>query len=747
MRYINHKSDFQVIINIKDKEGNIIAPPSVPWEAVFADENGVEFKCYFDGTNYTHCIVDGNDIVCFVDNPGFSCGKLRCTFCQHVPSAEYCDGVMDLTQPLQCDIMLSKRESDDSTPIAIEAYPNWVRGPQGEQGIQGIQGEKGADGFSPIVSLKKQGSISTLSITDAKGEHTTEISDGAKGDAGFSPVVSLTKAGVVSTLTITDESGEHTTEILDGVTPDAYTKAESDAMLAQKQNVLTAGEGITIVDDVVSLEEKKYTVWSNPRIDEYVNTFTNFGYNDDGTQKTSGSSVRSWVFRIGNYGHKKVYFNSMNAWMCDGLDDSQNMVNPTLLGKNSGNVDIGEEHIGKCVVAIGVKGYSNFLGTDYCRCVMFCDEKTQAELDAYERMLSDMYAGNLMRYAVATSAISDTPTLEWGNGAYLYNNNNNRNILLDIVSRPNIAYECKVVKKLNCLYQGCGRLIEITPLWDTSLVTTMRSAFQMCRSLMYADLSHLDMGAVTDVYSLFDSCIALIEAKIPSLPSVTNCANMFIFCTSLQSVTLPSLPSVTNCAGMFSGCSSLQSVTLPELPSVTSCASMFDNCSSFQSVTLPSLPSVTNCQSMFDNCSSLQSVTLPSLPSVTNCQSMFMFCNKLESLSLNMPLCTNFSTFAYQCYALKDVEIVDVRKATELVNSFYFCSSLQNVTCVEELPKCAISFKSSSKLTLESVTNIITHLPDLSGENSKTLTLHATTKSLLTESLIAEATNKNWIIA
>ena len=93
------------------------------------------------------------------------------------------------------------------------------------------------------------------------------------------------------------------------------------------------------------------------------------------------------------------------------------------------------------------------------------------------------------------------------------------------------------------------------------------------------------------------------------------------------------------------------------------------------------------------------------------------------------------------------VEIVDMRNATSLENAFYLCSSLQNVTCVEELPKCAISFKFSDKLTLESVTNIITHLPDLSGADSKTLTLHATTKALLTEALIAEATNKNWIIA
>ena len=112
-----------------------------------------------------------------------------------------------------------------------------------------------------------------------------------------------------------------------------------------------------------------------------------------------------------------------------------------------------------------------------------------------------------------------------------------------------------------------------------------------------------------------------------------------------------------------------------------------------------------------------------------------------------MPNCGDFTRFAFGCSALHTLEIADVRKATNLLSSFTSCNSLQNVTCVEELPKCAISFNNSDKLTLDSVTNIITHLPDLSAEGSKTLTLHATTKALLTEALIAEATNKNWIIA
>ena len=521
-------------------------------------------------------------------------------------------------------------------------------------------------------------------------------------------------------------------------------------MLAEKQNVLTAGNGVTIADDVISVDaipvdDKKFTVWSNPRIDEYVTTFTNFGYNDDGTQKTSGSSTRSWVFKIGNYGHKKVYFNFMNAWMCDGLDDSQNMINPTLLGKREGNVDIAEEKIGKYVVAMSVDSNGNIFGTNLCRCVQFCDEKTQAELDADERMLSDVYAGNLMRYAVATSYISDTPTLEWGDGAYL--GGSLHNIFLDIISRPNIAYECKVVKNLSYLYQGCGRLRAITPLWDSALVTSISLAFSMCKALERADLSHLDFTSVTDAGGLFFKCIMLIDVKLPSLPSVTSCINMFAHCRLLQSLTLPELPSVTNCTQMFFLCSDLQSVTFPELPSLTLCVDMFTSCGSLHSVTLPSLPSVKSCVEMFALCRLLKNLTLPSLPSVTDCARMFFRCSSLQSLYLDMPNCVNFKQFAIDCLSLHTLELVDVRKATSLSNSFNNCSSLQNVTCVEELPKCSISFSSSSKLTLESVTNIINHLPDLSAEDSKTLTLHATTKTLLTETLIAEATSKNWIIA
>ena len=55
------------------------------------------------------------------------------------------------------------------------------QGPQGPQGATGPTGPKGDDGVSPTVSVSKTGKVTTITITDAEGEHTATIYDGADG--------------------------------------------------------------------------------------------------------------------------------------------------------------------------------------------------------------------------------------------------------------------------------------------------------------------------------------------------------------------------------------------------------------------------------------------------------------------------------------------------------------------------------------------------------------------------------------
>lgn len=89
-------------------------------------------------------------------------------------------------------------------------------------------GGSGKDGFSPIVSLAKEGKVSTLEITDKNGVHKTEILDGADGkdglngtdgedgQDGFSPIVTVTDIEGGHKVTITDKDGEKTFEVMDG---------------------------------------------------------------------------------------------------------------------------------------------------------------------------------------------------------------------------------------------------------------------------------------------------------------------------------------------------------------------------------------------------------------------------------------------------------------------------------------------------------------------------------------------------
>lgn len=54
----------------------------------------------------------------------------------------------------------------------------------GQVGATGPQGAKGNDGVSPTVSISKNGTVTTITITDKNGTHTQTVNDGTNGTAG-----------------------------------------------------------------------------------------------------------------------------------------------------------------------------------------------------------------------------------------------------------------------------------------------------------------------------------------------------------------------------------------------------------------------------------------------------------------------------------------------------------------------------------------------------------------------------------
>ena len=105
-----------------------------------------------------------------------------------------------------------------------------------------VRGETGADGFSPIATVAKSGDTATISITDAEGTTTAEITDGTDGTNGadgFSPIATVTKSGDTATISITDAEGTTTATVTDGVTPTVDSSLSGSSTNPVQNDVIT----------------------------------------------------------------------------------------------------------------------------------------------------------------------------------------------------------------------------------------------------------------------------------------------------------------------------------------------------------------------------------------------------------------------------------------------------------------------------------------------------------------------------
>ena len=110
------------------------------------------------------------------------------------------------------------RGADGKDGVDGKDGANGTNGVDGQDGAPGADGRDGTDGVSPTVELVKADGITTMTVTDAAGTHSTEIKDGTNGVDGVSPTVAFTRGESKTTVTITDAEGEKTAEIPDGAT-------------------------------------------------------------------------------------------------------------------------------------------------------------------------------------------------------------------------------------------------------------------------------------------------------------------------------------------------------------------------------------------------------------------------------------------------------------------------------------------------------------------------------------------------
>lgn len=165
------------------------------------------------------------------------------------------------------------------------------------------------------------------------------------------------------------------------------------------------------------------------------------------------------------------------------------------------------------------------------------------------------------------------------------------------------------------------------------------------------------------------------------------------------------------------------------------------------------LPKLEDGRYMFTECADLISFTIP-MPELTDGSNMFSRgtlpgYNSLKTLNLDAPKLVTTTNMFGDCIRLTDVTL-NIPSYTAQEGSinpiFSKCSGITNLTVNGEL-RAGLYLSASTNLTTDSLMSVINALVDLTGEDSKTLTLGATNLAKLSDEQKEIATNKNWVLA
>lgn len=268
----------------------------------------------------------------------------------------------------------------------------------------------------------------------------------------------------------------------------------------------------------------------------------------------------------------------------------------------------------------------------------------------------------------------------------------------------------------------------------------------------------------TSAQGYFQSNTSLVYAPNVNCSNIVNgCQNMFAFCSNLTIV--PAL-NTSNCqyfGNMFYNCTKLTTVSLIDTGSAKAFDSMFYYCSNLKSVPLFDTSKVTNMKNMFYSCSNLTSVPLFDTSNVSSMYGMFQGCSKLKSIpEFDTSNVISMRNMFSECTNITSIPEMYAGKVSEIA---YFCEyystimKLVNFGGLVDLGKGfsneknenerVLNLSNCANLTYESCMNIINKVynMNLTDITDAKITLHATTKALLSADDIAIATNKGWTIS
>ena len=175
----------------------------------------------------------------------------------------------------------------------------------------------------------------------------------------------------------------------------------------------------------------------------------------------------------------------------------------------------------------------------------------------------------------------------------------------------------------------------------------------------------LDTSNVTNMYATFANLTNITTMPLIDTSNVTNMTSMFQSCSKLTNIPLLNTSNVTNMTTMFDGCSNLTSIPQLDTSKVTIMNNMFASCSKLTSIPQLDTSKVTNMSNMFTSCSKLTSIPQLDASNVNNVYSMFSYCNNITELGGFENLGQGYSTTSAANYSICMLNLSSLTKLTE----------------------------------------------------------------------------------
>ena len=255
--------------------------------------------------------------------------------------------------------------------------------------------------------------------------------------------------------------------------------------------------------------------------------------------------------------------------------------------------------------------------------------------------------------------------------------------------------------------------------------------------LYIKEIPTLNTENLTTMYQFFNNCQNLTNIPNINTSNVTNMNTMFGSCKKLKTIPTLDTSKVTDMSNMFTGCTSL--IEIPELytNNVTAMIGMFANCDNLKTIPTMNTNKVTNMTNMFYH-SGITIIPELNTSKVTSVYNMFYMCSGLITIpKLNFESVTNISSF--------------LSGANNVINigGFENLGAAYSTTKSANYSNYLLDLRSCTKLTHESLMNVINNLYDIKTKGCKvqSLRLGATNLAKLTAEEIQIATDKGFSVS